>query len=77
MHNPALTAERNMLSVRLVPTSLVGVDWVCLRRKGLHIRTKLLRYLHQHTTGKFAMGHKYIAFEKEEDAIMYKIAYPR
>ena len=76
MRNSALFAEHAMLTERLVPSTDIKKSWTTLKRKGIRVRPDVLRYLRKNTTGKFAMGHKYIAFENADDALVYKIAYP-
>ena len=75
----AIEAERKVLIAALTPRWFT-IDKLgsrtCLRRKGTRVRTKVLRYINRATTGKFAIGKRFIAFELEADALMYRIMYP-
>ena len=76
MHESALYAEHTMMTRRMVPGAEIEKSWTGLKRRGWRISPEVLRYLHKTTSGKFSMGNKWIAFEKAEDALMYRIAYP-
>lgn len=75
MRDSALFAEHAMLTERMVPRTQIGPDWVYLARPRGTLRTSVLKYLGTHTTGKFVMLGAHVIFEKEEDAIMYNLAF--
>ena len=72
----AIRIEREQLMERMVNGREIRPSWTYFKRKGIRVRTKLLRFLNQTTSGRFAAGRKYIAFENAADALMYRIKYP-
>jgi len=73
----AIKIERELLMQRMVNGCEIRPSWTYFKRRGNRVRLKLLRYLDRTTTGRFAAGKKYIAFEEAGDAVMYRIAYPQ
>jgi len=69
--------ERTRLMLRMVNGREIRPSWTYFKRRGNRVRIKLLRYLDRTTSGRFAAGKKYIAFEDAQDALMYKMAYPQ
>jgi len=72
-----IKAERELLMKRMGTHDEIRPSWTRFKRRGNRVRLKLLRYLDRTTTGRFVAGKKYIAFEEEADAVMYRIAYPQ
>jgi len=51
--------------------------WQLVKRKSYRIRTKLLDFLESYVSGRYAIGSRYVLFEKEKDILFYKLKYPR
>ena len=69
-------AERTALTTRMVPGTQVKPSWTNLHRVHGMLSTYELKQFVPKTTGVFAGGWHFIAFEKAEDALVYRIMFP-
>ena len=71
-----IKAEREALFAHMAKPEDVTPAWTKLKRKGSRIRTKVLRQIVEHVSGRFYMSQKRISFENEGDALVFQLMFP-